>query len=142
MSALLALGVLLVVMSAPSEQALGACSDPIVDPSAPIVAQVGDEFAFALESTSGTGFSWSITSDPDPAVVELLGTEPIRPAVALPGATGLQCFAFRAVGSGSTSMELGYARPFEPDVAPARTANVSVIVRSGPQVPVQLPGTR
>ncbi len=135
------MGVLLVTSVAlePVDQPSPACVDPIVDPSAPIRARVGSQFAVAFESNPTTGFRWSITAEPDPAVIGLVSTEDLPPSTRPLGAPGLACFAFAAVGAGTTSVAFAYARSFEPGVPPATTANIDVIVTSAAQVPVQLP---
>jgi predicted secreted protein len=120
-------------------QPSAACADPIVDPSAPIRARVGSQFAVAFESNPTTGFRWSITTEPDPAVISLVRTEDVPALTRLPGAPGIACFVFAAVGAGSTSVDFAYARSFEAGVPPSTTANIEVIVTSAAQVPVQLP---
>jgi inhibitor of cysteine peptidase len=107
-----------------------------------IQARVGQRFAVKLDSNRTTGFSWSITRAPDAAVVRPLGDDYIPPAVARPGAGGQQCFTFAAVGAGRTAIQLGYARPFEPNVPPARTAAIDVAVAAaGGPLLSQLPAT-
>jgi len=121
------------------QQPSAACSNAIVNPTQPIRAQPGEQFAVAFESNPSTGYSWSITSEPDPAVLTLVDTQQEQPATPRPGAPGMTCYVFAAVGAGATNVEFAYARPFEPDVPPTTTATANVIVSSAAQVPVQLP---
>jgi inhibitor of cysteine peptidase len=95
-------------------------------------------FAIVLAANPGTGYSWSIASDPDPAVAVALDSLALPPDSSLLGAPGRECFRFTATGAGQTSVGFNYARPFEPEAPPAQSIEVQVIV-SAAQVPVQLP---
>jgi predicted secreted protein len=99
-------------------------------------------FSIALESQPGTGYSWTMSQTPDPAVVEPVSATIVPAAQARPGAPETQCFVFTAVGAGQTSMQFQYSRPFETDAPPAMVQDVNVVVsRTGRSVPVQLPAS-
>jgi predicted secreted protein len=85
----------------------------------------GDEFVIALAANPTTGYAWSADQDPD---VTLVSSRQVADG-ALPGAEGTQELTFRAEHSGTTTLELAYARSFEPDVPPAKTASFPVTVR-------------
>jgi len=95
-------------------------------------------FAIVLAANPGTGYSWSIVMDPDPAVAVALDSLPLPPDSSLLGAPGRECFRFTATGAGQSSVGFNYARPFEPDAPPAQSIEVQVTVADA-QVPVQIP---
>ena len=110
----------------------------------------GMVFGVVLDANPTTGYSWSITTQPDPSVVVAVDNQFIPPSTVLPGAPGHECFRFQAAGVGQTSVGFAYARPFEPDAPPAQTAEVLVSVSApepssaptsdaGSRVPVQVP---
>jgi inhibitor of cysteine peptidase len=82
-----------------------------------------------LPLQGGTGFSWQLTRTPS-APVRLLSsnTQPAGPGN-LPGGPATELFVFEPTGSGAGAIELGYRRPWEKDVEPARTFAVHVVVR-------------
>jgi len=104
-------------------------------------ASIGQEFAVVLMSQPGTGYSWSVTTDPDPSIAVALDSVALPPATSLLGAPGRQCFRFMATGAGDTQVGFSYARPFESGVPPAQHVDVqvSVAAASGVRVPVQVP---
>jgi inhibitor of cysteine peptidase len=85
----------------------------------------GTEFVIALPANPSTGYSWTAGDDHDVAFVssrQLAGENQ-------PGAAGTQELTFRATSTGMSTLELAYARPFEPDVPPVKTAQFPVTVR-------------
>jgi len=82
-----------------------------------------------LPVQAGTGFSWQITRAPS-APVRLLSsnTQPAGPGN-LPGGPATELLVFEPTGPGAGEIELGYRRPWEKDVEPARTFAVHVVVR-------------
>jgi predicted secreted protein len=130
------LGVLVTADAQPVE-----CGTP-VDPNQQVQVALGQTFAVALPSQPGTGYSWSISMEPDPNVVD-----PVTSANAenpRPGAPEKQCFVFSAAGVGETTLQFQYSRPFDPSTTPpAQTQGMHVtVVPSGGSVPVQLPPTQ
>src|SRR5205085_8332592 len=115
------------------------CESAIVNPEQPLMVRAGDQLAVAYETTPGTGFSWSITTMPDPGVLESLDYQVLPPPTPRPGGTGVACFVFGAVGSGTTGVEFAYLRPFEPDTPPSTTASITVVVGARAGAPVQVP---
>jgi predicted secreted protein len=87
-------------------------------------------FSIALESQPGTGYSWTVSQAPDPAVVEPVSTATVPAAVPRPGAPETQCFVFSAVEAGETRMQFQYSRRFETDAPPASMQDVDVLVSS------------
>jgi inhibitor of cysteine peptidase len=101
--------------------------------SAPTVYHEGDsievakgaEFVIALPATPSTGYSWTAGDD---AEVTLVSSRQIAGG-SQPGAAGTQELTFRATNTGTSTLDLAYARSFEPDVAPVKTAQFPVTVR-------------
>jgi predicted secreted protein len=105
-----------------------------------VSASTNEVFGVVFEANPTTGYSWSITTQPDPAVAVALDSQMLAPSSSLLGAPGRECFRFQATGAGQTNVGFAYARPFEPDAPPAQTAQVQVTVAApAPSVPVQLP---
>lgn len=94
------------------------------DPALPIVAVRGQTFAIEVESNASTGYVWTITAPPDPAVAEVLTPEGNTQApssgsgVGSPGST---IFEFKGAGSGLTAVTLTAARPGAPEDNPTST---------------------
>jgi predicted secreted protein len=121
-------------------QVMADCANPVLNPAEPVRLRVGEQVAVGLESNPSTGFSWAITSEPDAGVVSVRPRQHVPSASGRLGAAGVDCFVLDAVGPGMTSMDFGYARPFEAGVPASETATVTVVVMgSTARVPVQLP---
>jgi inhibitor of cysteine peptidase len=93
---------------------------------------VGDEFTVTLESNATTGFGWSLEEQPPARVLELVDDVYVAPDTDLAGAPGRQELTFRAVGDGSTYIQLWYIRPWDDPPAPDARARYEVIVGTGP----------
>lgn len=94
-----------------------------------IELRVGQELQVKLRYTAGTGYVWE-ASDNDGQVLQQVGTPrnvPDDPGVI--GGTGTQVDTFRAAGTGTVELKMVYRRPWETDVAPAKTFQVSVSVK-------------
>ncbi|MEZ4502537.1 MAG: protease inhibitor I42 family protein [Dehalococcoidia bacterium] len=98
------------------------------DSGSSVSLEVGQRLRVTLESNPTTGYSWQLTGAPDPAVLEqVLGPIYIGGASDLVGAAGTETFDFLAVGAGTTSISLEYARPFEANsMTDAWTIDVTV----------------
>ena len=97
---------------------------------APIVLARGQTLVVVLQANLTTGYRWEAVQGFGPTLVAL-GT-PDYSARATPpviGAPGDMTFRFRGDASGSTALEFAYRRPFEPNVAPAKTLRYNVTVR-------------
>ncbi len=70
----------------------------------------GDELTVTLESNASTGFRWVLVEKPDPAILELAGSDYIAATTDLLGAPGEEVWRFEAVESGETILELSYQR--------------------------------
>jgi inhibitor of cysteine peptidase len=88
----------------------------------------GDTLVVRVESQRSTGYIWKIVKN-DGAVLKQSGPpEYEKTEKPLPGAKGIEIFRFRAEASGTSELELQYARPFEKDKAPAKTFKLTVKV--------------
>ena len=84
------------------------------------------EHAFVIELpfTAGTGYEWTAVTNPK---LQQMTTEQV-PGGSQPGAQGTQRITFRSQGTGTTTLVLNYARSFEPDEPPAKTATFDVTI--------------
>ena len=82
-----------------------------------------------LPSNPTTGYSWANRSA-EKAVVEQVGTmEYMRDSPeGLVGVGGMEIWRFRATKPGRQNLLLGYARPWEKDLAPVKTVSFMVVV--------------
>ena len=106
------------------------CGTVVTEPDQQVQATTGQLFGVSLEAQPGTGYSWSIAAEPDPAVAESVLNGLLPAATPRPGAPQMQCFVFNAVADGETDVQFQYARPFEPDAEPARTQAIHLVVAS------------
>ena len=99
--------------------------------SAPITLVPNQTLVVTLEANVTTGYRWEAVPGFAPVLSEFSTPDyAARPsATPLAGAPGDMTFRFRAEKAGTTALELAYRRPFEPDVAPAKTIRYDVNVR-------------
>lgn len=91
--------------------------------------QPGETLTLTLESNPTTGYSWQVLEldnavlvpEGDPEYKQSSGAE------GLVGAGGTETFRFKTIGSGETSLSLGYMRPWE-SVPPVETFTIQVDV--------------
>ena len=127
--------------------AIGACSsNPAADPfnRRPIVRNTdasidgqselvkrGDTIAVHLDATPSTGYRWELVRLAGASVVQV-GLPDYQPetAAGVPkvGAPGHTTFRFRAVQSGTSSIDLAYRRPFDEGAPAARTVRFEIAV--------------
>jgi inhibitor of cysteine peptidase len=103
----------------------------VSEPGGPVALAVGQELAVQLQANVTTGYAWSVAS-PVPEVLTVVEPGTYRASAASEGrvgAGGTTSFVFRAVRPGKGVLDLAYRRPWETDVAPARTARFDVEVR-------------
>ncbi len=98
------------------------------DASPTIAVQAGEEFFIALPSNPTTGYTWT-QSVADGKIVAYEGNVFQPPSSGAIGAVGQQIFIYHANRSGTTSIAFGYARPFETNVAPAKSLTFSAAVQ-------------
>jgi inhibitor of cysteine peptidase len=96
-----------------------------------IALKKGGTLVVALEGNATTGYRWQTLSGTG-EVLSQIGTPDYLPPEVAPGtvgAAGDMVFRYRAEKAGTTTLELGYLRPFETGVAPAKTARYTVTVQ-------------
>jgi inhibitor of cysteine peptidase len=98
------------------------------DAGSTVELRVGDTMEVVLDGNPTTGFSWE-TAAVDASVLKQLGEPQFEPASNLIGSGGEFTFRFEAVASGQTLLQLLYHRPWEKDVPPEKTFEVTVIVQ-------------
>ena len=89
---------------------------------------VGEPFSVELEGNPSTGYTWEV-ADMDTAVLKQVGETEFETESDLVGASGVLILRFEAIGSGETELNLVYHRPWEEDVPPEETFEVSVVVK-------------
>ncbi len=93
----------------------------------------GTPIVITLAANPTTGYSWTVTSLPDPAAVAL-DSPPEGVYVATPvasavvGSGGAQTWDLHATQAGTTSIQLAYARPWESGTPPVETFSVTFVV--------------
>jgi len=105
-----------------------ACPEPD-DADAPISVSVGAQFVVALAANVTTGYSWELDDPGDTVIVQFVDKQYVAPGTDVLGAGGKECWTFQALAEGSTTLGLGYRRPFEPpSIPPVRTKQITVTV--------------
>jgi len=105
-------------------------SDASIDGRSETVKR-GDTLAVHLDTNPSTGYRWELTRLAGASVTQV-GLPDYQPetAAGVPrvGAPGHTTFRFRAMQPGTSSIELAYRRPWEADVAPAKTVRFEIAV--------------
>lgn len=119
----LALGTALVACSDDSES---SGSVPVYHQGDSITVDNGEEFVIELDANPSTGYTWDAGKNPN---VKLVSSKQVSSKGAPPGASGTQRMTFKAYKTGTSKLELAYARQFEGGVPPAKTASFDVTVQ-------------
>jgi inhibitor of cysteine peptidase len=98
------------------------------DDGSTVELRVGEGMEVVLDGNPTTGFLWE-AEDLDTSVLKQLGEPDFQPDTALLGSGGKFTFRFEAVASGQTLLQLVYHRPWETDVPPEKTFEVTVMVQ-------------
>jgi inhibitor of cysteine peptidase len=93
------------------------------DRGSTIRLEPSQELVVTLGSNPSTGFRWILSEEPDPGILELVGSAYVEPEADLLGAPGEEVWTLRAVEPGRTSFVLRYERSSgEPSGAPFELA--------------------
>lgn len=89
---------------------------------------IGSALTIDLPVTSGTGYSWDIQTNNNQLLrpVNESGQKSIGPT--RPGGPTNKRFRFKALNSGGEALKLIYHRPWEKNVAPAKTFSIMVTI--------------
>jgi inhibitor of cysteine peptidase len=90
---------------------------------------VGQSLVVTLDSNASTGYSWSLAQNSDETVLTKIEDEYIAPQTNLVGAGGKEEWTFKALKKGTSIISLGYSRPWDKDIPPARTFDLTVVVK-------------
>ena len=90
---------------------------------------VAQKIVVQLASNPTTGYQWSVIGSP--ARLEFVKSDYTTDpqAAGRMGAGGTQTLQFTAKSPGRVELKLGYACPWEKDVAPTKTFAVTIVVR-------------
>ena len=92
------------------------------------------EFSLRIKSNPTTGYSWAVQKITDEGLVKFKRIKTEEPADRDPsqkpllGASTYELITFEALNPGKTEIQLNYRRPWEKDVAPAKTHKVIVTI--------------
>ncbi len=124
---ILALAMLMFTLSA-----CGQAADPRTitasDAGKTIELQKGSILVVSLEGNFTTGYNWEL-AEPFPAILQQAGEPAVTPTSDAMGAPGTIVLKFTAVQPGQANLKLVYHRPWEKDVPPAETFEVTVVVK-------------
>lgn len=105
-------------------------SDASIDGRSEVVKR-GDTIAVHLDADPSSGYRWELTRLAGGSVAQV-GLPDYQPetAAGVPrvGAPGHTTFRFRALQPGTSSIELAYRRPWENNVAAAKTVRFEIAV--------------
>lgn len=94
-----------------------------------VTVRSGGTVVLSLDSNPTTGYSWQITNN-DTQLLKPNGKPQYKgPKQSLPGAGGQQVFRFTTAGTGKTTLQLKYSRPFEKKTPPVKTYSVEIRIR-------------
>jgi inhibitor of cysteine peptidase len=123
------IGLLVAVVAVPwGDDAPAAKAPTVYHQGDDISVKQGDEFVIAMPANPSTGYEWTAADNPDVTFESSHQLQNGGEGGSQPGAPGTQELAFRADHRGQSTLELAYARSFEPGVPPAKTAKFPVTV--------------
>ena len=93
-----------------------------------IELEAGQKLQISLAGNPTTGFNWELLEF-DPAVLKQVGDMEYKADSKLIGSGGVITFTFKALASGSTTIQLIYHRSWETDVPPANTYELGITVK-------------
>ena len=108
----------------------GANGTPLTDSDngRNITLNTGEIITLTLESNPTTGYSWQVMEVENAVLTQDGEADYKSESQNLVGAGGTETFQFKAVGSGKTTLKLGYMRPWE-SVPPIDTFTIQVTVQ-------------
>jgi inhibitor of cysteine peptidase len=119
----------LIILCMPACQGQKTAPQEHTNPQQTITVKLGQPFAITLESNRTTGYQWELAQPLDGAILKLANSEYKAPNTTRVGAGGEEVWTFQTVGKGKAEILMKYVRPWEKDVAPAKTQTFKVVVR-------------
>ena len=110
-----------------SDSADSSSSVPVFHEGDTITVKNGQEFVIALTANPSTGYTWDAGPNDN---VKYQSSKQVNASNGAIGAAGTQELTFKAVKTGSSTLELANARQFEGGVPPAQTTSFAVKVTS------------
>jgi predicted secreted protein len=89
---------------------------------------VGQSLVVTLDSNASTGYSWTQPQISDDSVLSATGNQTIAPQTNLVGAPGKEEWTFEALKTGTSTISMGYSRPWE-STPPVQTFDLTVVVQ-------------
>jgi len=98
---------------------------------APITVERNQTLIVTLEANVTTGYRWEAVDGFTPVLQQIGTADYVARSTNAPvaGAPGDMTFRFRGETAGTTTLEFAYRRPFEANVAAAKTVRYEVTVR-------------
>ena len=114
--------------------ACSQASDPEInisesDAGKTIELKKGNTLVVSLGGNVTTGFNWEMDLSTAPAFLQQIGNPEVTPASGAMGAPGTIVLKFSAVQAGQAPLKLIYHRAWEKGVPPAKTYEVTVVVK-------------
>lgn len=88
----------------------------------------GEMFLVILEGNPTTGYTWEVDAL-DTTILQKIGEPDFTPDSDAIGSGGKFIFRFRAISVGQSPLKLIYHRPWEQDVPPLKTFELTIIVK-------------
>jgi inhibitor of cysteine peptidase len=92
-----------------------------------ITVKAGETFNLVVPSNPSTGYHWDIIPELDENTVAFVEQNYLAEQPVMPGSGGMEVWTFRAVGSGDTTIVLGYYPPGN-DTDPEENVTFSIHV--------------
>lgn len=89
----------------------------------------GASLTVTLESNQTTGYSWELKQIGDTSILEIVDNKYEAPNSDLMGASGKEVWNFKALKTGTTTLNMEYSRPWEGGEKGARTFSLTVVVK-------------
>lgn len=98
------------------------------DAGSRVELNIGDTLEVVLDGNPTTGYLWGIASG-DTSIIKQIGKPVFKPYTNALGSGGKVTLRFESIGSGQALLRLIYHRPFEKDIPPVKSFEVTVIVK-------------
>jgi len=132
-------------MQEPTQAKVAPVEEPISTPGAKVVLSEqdagktihllkGERLVVTLEGNPTTGYTWEMAQT-DEIVLSIAGEPEFKADSNLIGAGGKISLVFKAEFDGQQDLKLVYHRPWEKDVPPEKTFEVTVVVGDKPGMP-------